>query len=67
MSNIIGYLKQENNDKKSATFDLSMWNCYHVKDAPKQNNAYDSGIFICKYAEYICRGKDQFNFEQVIF
>ena len=33
------------------------------KNIPKQYNAYDCGIFVCEYAEYISRKAD-FNFSQ---
>lgn len=60
------YLKDEYADKKNgAQFDLSSWNCIHVKDVPQQMNGSDCGMFTCKYAEFISRGKVKFNFNQV--
>ena len=62
------YLKDEHSDKKAgAQFDLSNWNCLHVKDIPQQMNGSDCGMFTCKFAEYLSRGKLTFNFNQVLF
>ena len=60
------YLKDEYADKKGgAQFDLSNWSCIHVKNVPQQMNGSDCGMFTCKYAEYISRGKTSFSFNQV--
>jgi len=59
------YLKDEYADKKNgAQLDLTNWSCIHVKDIPQQMNGSDCGMFTCKYAEYISRGKTTFNFNQ---
>lgn len=59
------YLKDEHQDKKSTyPLDLTNWNCIHVKNVPQQMNGSDCGMFACKYAEYISRGKTVFNFNQ---
>jgi sentrin-specific protease 1 len=58
-------LKDEHADKKGgAQFDLSNWNCIHVKDVPQQMNGSDCGMFACKFAEYLSRGKLTFSFNQ---
>jgi sentrin-specific protease 1 len=62
------YLRDEYADKKNgAQLNLTEWNCLHVKDVPQQMNGSDCGMFTCKYAEYISRGKTEFNFNQVNF
>lgn len=60
------YIKEEYADKKGgAQFDLSNWNCLHVREVPQQMNGSDCGMFACKYAEYLSRGRLEFNFNQV--
>lgn len=59
------YLKDEFADKKKSQFDFADWNCFHVKDVPQQMNGSDCGMFTCKYAEFLSRGKTAFNFNQV--
>ena len=52
------YLKDEYADKKSGLqLDLGAWNCVHIKDVPQQMNGSDCGMFACKYAEFLSRGK----------
>ena len=59
------YLRDEHADKKSsARFDITEWTCLHVKDIPQQMNGSDCGMFACKFAEFISRGKFEFNFTQ---
>lgn len=58
------YLNEEHQDKKGAPYDLTDWNCIHNKDLPQQMNGSDCGMFSCKYAEYLSRGKTTFNFNQ---
>lgn len=60
------YLKDEFADKKKSQFDFSDWNFFHVKDVPQQMNGSDCGMFTCKYAEFLSRGKTVFNFNQVV-
>lgn len=58
LKSLRNYLKDEYSDKKNgAQYDLSEWNCIHVKDVPQQMNGSDCGMFACKYAEFISRGK----------
>jgi sentrin-specific protease 1 len=59
------YLRDEHQDKKSSQIDLSQWNFIHVSDVPQQMNGSDCGMFTCKYAEFISRGKNAFAFNQV--
>lgn len=58
------YLKDEFADKKGGQFDFTNWNFFHVKDVPQQMNGSDCGMFTCKYAEFLSRGKTVFNFNQ---
>lgn len=59
------YLNEEHKDKKGSPYDLSDWNFLHNKNLPQQMNGSDCGMFACKYAEYLSRGKTSFNFNQV--
>ncbi|CAF0716238.1 unnamed protein product [Brachionus calyciflorus] len=58
------YIKEEYSDKKGGQFDFTNWNFFHVKDVPQQMNGSDCGMFTCKYAEFLSRGKTLFNFNQ---
>lgn len=58
------YLNEEHKDKKGSPYDLSDWNFLHNKNLPQQMNGSDCGMFACKYAEYLSRGKTSFNFNQ---
>ena len=62
---LMGFLRDEHQDKKSRQIDLSDWNYLHVPDIPQQMNGSDCGMFTCKYAEFISRGKTTFCFNQV--
>lgn len=62
---LCNYLKQEHLDKKKSEFDLNEWNAYHVRDIPQQMNGSDCGMFACKFADWLCRGKTIFTFNQV--
>ena len=61
------YLGNEHEDKKNGEkLDLKEWNCLYVKNLPQQTNGNDCGVFACKYAEWISRGKTIIKFNQVI-
>jgi Ulp1 family protease len=62
---LCNYLKQEHMDKKKSEFDLNEWNAYHVRDIPQQMNGSDCGMFACKFADWLCRKKTIFTFNQV--
>lgn len=49
------YLKSESLDKKGTALNMDDWICENVKNIPRQKNKSDCGVFILKYAEYICR------------
>eukprot|EP00397_Hematodinium_sp_SG-2012_P055693 GEMP01068160.1.p1 GENE.GEMP01068160.1~~GEMP01068160.1.p1 ORF type:complete len:334 (+),score=46.19 GEMP01068160.1:196-1197(+) len=61
---MIRYVKDEHKDKKgSALSDADEWEAEDVIDNPQQDNGYDCGVFLCKYAE--CLVNDiSFNFSQ---
>ncbi|KAK1803571.1 hypothetical protein P4O66_020983 [Electrophorus voltai] len=56
---LLGYLKQENKDKKGQDLDTSDWTLQSKKrsEIPQQMNGSDCGMFTCKYAEYITKDK----------
>lgn len=49
------YLKSESLAKKNVSFNVECWVFENVKSIPRQKNRSDCGVFILKYAEYICR------------
>lgn len=57
------YLIQEYKDKKKQQFDLTGWSDYMPRDIPQQQNGYDCGVFMCRYADCISQNKP-FNFKQ---
>mmetsp|Transcript_25006 Transcript_25006/g.35018 ORF Transcript_25006/g.35018 Transcript_25006/m.35018 type:complete len:660 (+) Transcript_25006:108-2087(+) len=57
------YLIQEYKDKKKQQFDLTGWTDYMPRDIPQQQNGYDCGVFMCRYADCISQNKP-FNFKQ---
>ena len=59
------YLKDEHLDKKQSQLDLTQWNMLHVDEKPLQMNSSDCGMFTCKYAEFLSRGKTAFSFDEV--
>ena len=65
--NFRNYIRDEHLDKKKQSLDLTQWNALHVQDIPQQMNGSDCGMFTCKYAEFISRGKNTFSFNQVKF
>jgi sentrin-specific protease 1 len=52
---IFDYLKEEYENKKNKTFDVSGWQLMHADDCPAQFNGYDCGVFTCINAEYLAR------------
>jgi len=57
------YIVDEYKDKKGGSYDVSDWTFYQPKDIPLQENGYDCGVFMCKYADYISKNSS-FTFEQ---
>ena len=57
------YLKEEHREKKKSELDSDNWTCSHADNIPLQENSYDCGIFILKYAQYLAHG-EPFNFSE---
>lgn len=51
------YLKEEHKAKKGRELDCAKWTVGSLKDIPQQKNGSDCGVFACKYADYIAKGK----------
>ncbi|XP_034050949.1 sentrin-specific protease 2 isoform X2 [Thalassophryne amazonica] len=53
------YLKEEHRAKKGRELDSAKWTVGSMKasEIPQQKNGSDCGVFACKYAEYIAKGK----------
>ncbi|KAL2088145.1 hypothetical protein ACEWY4_016973 [Coilia grayii] len=56
---ILRYLKEEMNAKKGKDLDVTKWTVSSLKasEIPQQKNGSDCGVFACKYADYISRGR----------
>ncbi|XP_075678451.1 uncharacterized protein LOC113797765 [Dermatophagoides pteronyssinus] len=53
---IFNFLQNESIKKKNTELDIEKWRLqYKIPNIPKQQNYYDCGVFVCKYAEYISR------------
>ena len=72
MDRVLEYLQREHADKKNCPL-TSQWTCNPVGRSedvplvegkiPQQQNSYDCGVFLCKYADCIARGLP-FSFSQ---
>ncbi|XP_028252217.1 sentrin-specific protease 2 [Parambassis ranga] len=53
------YLKEEHRAKKDRELDSAKWviGSLRASEIPQQENGTDCGVFACKYADYIVRGK----------
>ncbi|XP_061752111.1 sentrin-specific protease 2 [Nerophis ophidion] len=53
------YLKEEHRAKKVRELDSSKWTvgCMRASEIPQQKNGSDCGVFACKYAQYIAKGR----------
>ena len=60
---IASYLESEHLDKKGSKWDLGKWSQITAQNIPQQNNGWDCGMFVCKYAEYLSR-RAEFTFKQ---
>ena len=49
------FLESEHLDKRKSSFDASAFKLVNVKDIPLQENGWDCGMFVLKYAEYLSR------------
>ncbi|XP_043098137.1 sentrin-specific protease 2 [Puntigrus tetrazona] len=57
---ILLYLKEEFKVKKGKDLDTSKWTLSSLRpsEIPQQKNGSDCGVFVCKYADYISRGRN---------
>ncbi|XP_073236946.1 sentrin-specific protease-like [Porites lutea] len=53
--NLRSFLKEES-VKRGRTFLEEQWLDQYPQDIPKQDNAYDCGMFVCMFAEFLSRG-----------
>ncbi|XP_061649704.1 sentrin-specific protease 2 isoform X1 [Phyllopteryx taeniolatus] len=53
------YLKEEHRAKKGRELDSAKWTvgCMRPTEIPQQKNCSDCGVFACKYAQYIAKGR----------
>ncbi|XP_071373523.1 sentrin-specific protease 2 isoform X1 [Centroberyx affinis] len=53
------YLKEEHKAKKGRDLDSTKWTVGSLRanEIPQQKNGSDCGVFACKYADYIAKGK----------
>lgn len=53
------YLKEEHKAKKGRELDNAKWTIGSLKaiEIPQQKNGSDCGVFACKYADYIAKGR----------
>ena len=57
------YLKEEHREKKKCELDSDNWTFSHADNLPEQENDYDCGVFILKFAQCLARG-EPFNFSE---
>jgi sentrin-specific protease 1 len=55
-ANLRKWIKSESLYKLNKDFDLSGWTNYAPGNIPLQNNYYDCGVFVIKYAECLALG-----------
>ncbi|XP_068437159.1 sentrin-specific protease 2 [Clinocottus analis] len=53
------YLKEEHKAKKGRELDSPKWSIGSLRatEIPQQRNGSDCGVFVCKYADYIAKGR----------
>ncbi|KAM9355451.1 sentrin-specific protease 2 isoform 2-T2 [Pholidichthys leucotaenia] len=56
---LLSYLNEEHKAKKGREIDCAKWTVGSLKasEIPQQKNGSDCGVFTCKYADYIAKGK----------
>ncbi|NWQ90291.1 SENP2 protease, partial [Burhinus bistriatus] len=59
------YLQEESKEKRNVELNISEWTLHSMgpHEIPQQLNGSDCGVFVCKFADYISRGKPM-NFSQ---
>ncbi|KAK4786905.1 hypothetical protein SAY86_010738 [Trapa natans] len=53
---LANYIVDEVKDKNGEDLDVRSWDIEYVEDLPKQENSYDCGMFMIKYADFYSRG-----------
>ncbi|XP_052541952.1 sentrin-specific protease 2 [Tympanuchus pallidicinctus] len=56
---VFQYLQEESWEKRKVKLSLSEWTLHSMEshEIPQQSNGSDCGVFMCKYADYVCRDK----------
>ncbi|XP_010749399.3 sentrin-specific protease 2 [Larimichthys crocea] len=56
---LLVYLKEEHKAKKGRELDAAKWTVGSLRatEIPQQRNGSDCGVFACKYADYIAKGR----------
>eukprot|EP00899_Mesostigma_viride_P004751 jgi/Mesvir1/14277/Mv09709-RA.1 len=52
------YIVDEVKDKSGEVLDVSKWERRFVTGIPQQNNGYDCGVFMVKFADFVSRDKE---------
>jgi hypothetical protein len=56
IKNLETYVRDEYKTKKNGEFDIGSLEIHTPgPDAPQQQNVYDCGVFMCKFADYLAR------------
>ncbi|PQM42734.1 ubiquitin-like-specific protease ESD4 [Prunus yedoensis var. nudiflora] len=58
MNRLAKYYVDEVKDKCGKDINLSSWKLEYVEDLPEQENGFDCGVFMIKYADFYSRGLD---------
>ncbi|KAH0992938.1 hypothetical protein GBA52_004421 [Prunus armeniaca] len=58
MNRLAKYYVDEVKDKCGKDINLSSWKLEYVEDLPEQENGFDCGMFMIKYADFYSRGLD---------
>ncbi|KAF9673289.1 hypothetical protein SADUNF_Sadunf10G0008700 [Salix dunnii] len=56
LESLAKYYAEEVKDKSKKDIDVSNWEHEFVEDLPEQQNGYDCGVFMIKYADFYSRG-----------
>uniref|UniRef100_A0A2P2KEW5 Uncharacterized protein MANES_03G196000 n=1 Tax=Rhizophora mucronata TaxID=61149 RepID=A0A2P2KEW5_RHIMU len=56
LENLARYYVEEVKDKSRRDIDVSNWEREYVEDLPEQENGFDCGMFMIKYADFYSRG-----------
>lgn len=55
---LVRFLEAESIAKQKTELNLSEWKLvYKIPNIPQQENSFDCGVFACKYADYVARGR----------